>query len=90
MEEGKSSANKLDMRATKGCSYKQSKKEAIITIIAYIIWGSWGIAIAGLFGFGDNISYMWGMPTWITLGVIIPIVVLVVWVVVYLYTIYKD
>lgn len=50
MEEGKGSANKLDMRATKGCSYKQSKKEAIITIIAYIIWGSWGIAIAGLFG----------------------------------------
>ncbi len=90
MKQEKYSVDQLDMRATRGCSYKQSKKEAIITMIAYVIWGAWGIIIAGLFGYGEDISYMWGMPTWITLGVIIPIFALVIWLVVYLCTIYKD
>lgn len=90
MNQEKYSVDKLDMRATRGSSYKQSKKEAFITIIAYVIWGAWAIIISGIFGYGDDIPYMWGMPTWITLGGIIPIFVLIIWLVIYLSAIYKD
>lgn len=84
------SIEKLDMKTTVGSSFAQTRKEALITIIAYLIWGGWGIAIAGIFGFADNLSYMWGMPTWITLGVVVPIFTIIIWLGVYLKFIYKD
>lgn len=80
----------LDMRATKGCSFLQCKKEAIITIIAYLIYASFTIAVSGIFGFGADISYTFGIPTWIVLGLLVPTVALILYLIVYLQFIYKD
>ena len=46
---GKYTADKLDMRATSGCSYHQCKKEAFITIIAYLVFAVFTIASCGIF-----------------------------------------
>lgn len=83
------SAKNLDMRATVGCSYKQCKKEALITIVAYLVYAIFTIASCGLFGYGD-ISYTWGIPTWIVLGIFVPTIALIVYLIVYLTKIYKD
>lgn len=86
---GKYTADKLDMRATSGCSYHQCKKEAFITIIAYLVFAVFTIASCGIFGYGD-ISYVWGVPLWIILGIFVPTVALIVYLIVYLTKIYKD
>ncbi len=83
------SVKNLDMRATVGCSYKQCKKEALVTIVAYLIFAVFTIASCGIFGYGD-ISYTWGIPTWILLGIFVPTIALIIYLAVYLTKIYKD
>lgn len=88
-QEEKYSPDKLDMRATFGCSYRQCKKEAIITIIAYLVFAVFTIASCGIFGYGD-IQYAFGLPLWIVLGIFVPTIALIVYLIVYLTKVYKD
>lgn len=85
----KYSVEDLDMRTTEGCSFQQCKKEALITIAAYLVFAVFTIAACGSLGYGD-ISYTWGIPTWIVVGLFVPTIALIVYLAVYLTKIYKD
>lgn len=79
-----------DMSTTFGCSYKQSKKEALITCAAYVIWGVVMMISARLTSYNNPLTYTFGFPTWVIWVIFVPMITWLAWTFVYVNYIFKE
>lgn len=66
--------------------YKQADKEALITLLMYVVFFLWWTFFAFGLGSGDpqNYTYIFGLPAWFFYSCVVgyPVISLVLWVVI--------
>ena len=79
-----------DMTTTLGCSFRQTKKEALITCVAYVVWGVVMMVSARLTSYTSEVTYMFGYPTWVIWVIFVPMITWLAWSLIYVVCIFKE